>query len=116
MSETVKLIIEIPEELYDTIQADEMISREQLAVLQMDILRGTPLDSNSEQAEVQAYFDGQAYGWEQGRKALIEDAKAEIEKCKEVANVPYDKDYLTTVWAYDDAIRVLDRIGKGDNG
>lgn len=44
MSEKVKLIIEIPEELYDTIQADKMISREQLAVLQMDILRGTSLD------------------------------------------------------------------------
>lgn len=45
---------------------------------------------------------------------LLDDVKAEIEKCKEVANVPYDRDYLTTVWAYDDAIRVLDRIGKGD--
>ena len=38
-----KLVIDIPESIYDTIQADEMISREQLAVLQMHILNGTPL-------------------------------------------------------------------------
>lgn len=39
-----KLIIDIPERIFDTIQADEMISREQLAILQMHILNGTPLD------------------------------------------------------------------------
>lgn len=76
-----KLIIDIPDSILDTIQADKMISREQLAVLQMNILNGTQLDSNSERAEAQAYFDGQAYGygWEKGRKALIDDVKTEIE-------------------------------------
>jgi len=39
-----KLIINIPEYILDTIQADEMISREQLAILQIHILNGTPLD------------------------------------------------------------------------
>ena len=38
-----QIVIDIPESIYDTIQADEMISREQLAVLQMHILNGTPL-------------------------------------------------------------------------
>ena len=38
-----QIVIEIPERIYDTIQADEMISRVQLAVLQMHILEGTPL-------------------------------------------------------------------------
>lgn len=38
-----KIVIDIPESILNTIQADEMISREQLAVLQMHILNGTPL-------------------------------------------------------------------------
>ena len=38
-----KLIIDIPESIFNTIQADEMISREQLAILQIHILNGTPL-------------------------------------------------------------------------
>ena len=38
-----QIVIDIPNGIYDTIQAYEMISREQLAVLQMHILNGTPL-------------------------------------------------------------------------
>ena len=38
-----QIVIDIPEGILNTIQADEMISREQLAVLQMHILNGTPL-------------------------------------------------------------------------
>ena len=38
-----QIVIEIPEGILNTIQADEMINREQLAVLQMHILNGTPL-------------------------------------------------------------------------
>lgn len=38
-----QIVIDIPDGIYDTIQADEMISREQLAVLQMHILNGAPL-------------------------------------------------------------------------
>lgn len=40
-----KLIIDIPESIYDTIQADMMISREQLAVLQKHIENGIPLEA-----------------------------------------------------------------------
>lgn len=38
-----QIVIDIPEGILNTIQADEMISREQLAVLQIHILNGTPL-------------------------------------------------------------------------
>lgn len=38
-----QIVIEIPEIIYDTIQSDEMISREQLAILQMHIMNGTLL-------------------------------------------------------------------------
>jgi len=39
-----KLIIDIPEHILDTIQADEMLNRAQLSILQIHILKGTPLD------------------------------------------------------------------------
>lgn len=67
MSDTVKLIIEIPKAPKNDHE-------------RWVLAHGIPLDSNSEQAEVQAYFDGQAYGWEEGRKALIDDVKAEIDE------------------------------------
>lgn len=87
MSETVKLIIEIPEELYDTIQADEMISREQLAVLQMDILRGTPLD----------------------------DVKAEIEKkCDRINSIASVLRYPQHREIQELLCEILNSIGKGD--
>lgn len=38
-----QIVIEIPESIYDTIQSDEMINREQLAILQMHIMNGAPL-------------------------------------------------------------------------
>lgn len=38
-----QIVIDIPESIFDTIEADEMLSREQLAVLQIHILKGTPL-------------------------------------------------------------------------
>ena len=39
----IELVIKIPESILNTIQADEVISREQLMILQMHILNGTPL-------------------------------------------------------------------------
>ena len=38
-----KIVIDIPESIYDTIMDDKMISREQLAVLEKHIYYGTPL-------------------------------------------------------------------------
>lgn len=53
-------------------------------------------EPDSEQAEVQAYFDRESFGWDKGRKALIEDIKAEIDKAQE----PYQ-----TNTAYDEGVR-----------
>lgn len=75
MSETVKLIIEIPKEIADDIK--EAYKGDD--VLYCAVKYSTPLANDSDRAEVQAYFDGEAYGWEQGRKALIDDVKAEID-------------------------------------
>ena len=50
-----KLIIDIPESIFNTIQADEMISREQLAILQMHILNGTPLDDVKAEIEEKSF-------------------------------------------------------------
>lgn len=38
-----KIVIDIPESIYDAIMDDKMISREQLAVLEKHIYYGTPL-------------------------------------------------------------------------
>ena len=88
MSDTVKLIIEIPESIFDTIQADEMISREQLVILQRHILNGTPLD----------------------------DVKAEISKCKTQNEMQLSardtKGKLMISDIYCHIIETLDNIGK----
>lgn len=76
MSDTVKLIIEIPKE---TKQIFDKAESNEFGVIGKAIQNGILLDSNdSDYAEAQAYFAGQAYGWEQGRKALIDEVKAEI--------------------------------------
>lgn len=69
-----KLLIEIPERIYDTIQADEMISREQLAVLQMHILEGTPLDEvlNEIKAEIEK-LDGAYVACDDDKCYMITD-------------------------------------------
>lgn len=108
MSETVKLIIEIPESDYKAIRAYNETS-----IIAHDTCRriahnGIPLDNDSDRAEVQAYFDGQAYGWEEGRKALIEDIKAEI---KQMEYHMIDCDVLVS---QDEVLEILDSIGKGD--
>lgn len=81
-----KLIINIPEWKYKSI-CEGVEASKKCGVVGIDpgiheaIYNGTPLDDDLEslQAEVRAYFNGQAYGWEEGRKALIEDVRAEIE-------------------------------------
>ena len=66
MSETVKLIIERPKPMYENVQDGTYCG-----TLYKELKNGMPLDSNSQLAEVEAYFAGQTYGWEQGRKALV---------------------------------------------
>ena len=38
-----KMIVDIPDDIRDTIESDQLISREQLAVLQMHIMNGMSL-------------------------------------------------------------------------
>lgn len=84
MSDTVKLIIEIPQEIYSDVLTDGVLYIDYVALIGESIKNGIPLD-NIDSDETKAYFDGQAYGWEEGRKTLIDDVKAEIqEKVKSV--------------------------------
>ena len=81
MSDNIKLIIEIPEEDYKKLVNPYQHNEIWCERLKRIVINGTPLDSNdSDYAETQAYFAGEAYGWEQGRKALIEDVKTEIKE------------------------------------
>ena len=93
MSDTVKLIIEIPKEDIEFIRKASFVEDEKTMFKQspsdrqgtmmlfrlMDSIKnGTPLDNNSDRSEVQAYFAGEAYGWEEGRKAMIDAVRAEF--------------------------------------
>lgn len=101
MSDTVKLVIEIPKEAkqaFDKSQSNDLKGGyyDHGGIIGKAIQNGIPLDKDSERAETQAYFAGEAYGWEQGRKALIDDVKAEIDKAQE----PYK-----TSTAYDEGVK-----------
>lgn len=100
-----KLIIDIPEKDYKRITKYQNVSGCG-NMLTNAIVNGIPLDNNSERAEVQAYFDGEAYGWEQERKALIEDIKAEILR----GHIEADLMYVGRI------IEILDNIGKAERG
>ena len=79
MSDTVKLIIEIPD--YDYKQIKEAYEKSDIVPSTYSyIYHGTPLDNNSEQAEVQAYFCGEAFGWDEGREDLCDKISEEIEE------------------------------------
>ncbi len=108
--ELTKVIITIPKDKYQYIQELEQGNTDYATtrMLYHAVKKGTPLDSDSERAETQAYFDGEAYGWEQGRKALIEELKAEIDQLPLVllaGNYHIDKDYV---------MEILDRIGAAE--
>jgi hypothetical protein len=111
MSETVKLIIEIPKDRYTDILriADVQIIR-RMPTLEQVVAHGIPLD-DIDSDETRAYFDGQAYGWEQGRKALIDDVKAEIE-----TNLSWDMfdEYGNETGLHKELMEILDNIGKED--
>ena len=114
MSDKVKLIIEIPKETkqaFDKAESNDLKGGyyDHGGVIGKAIQNGIPLDSNSEKAEVQAYFDGQAYGWEEGRKALIDDVKAEIET--DLSRDMFD-DYGNETALHKELWEILDNIGK----
>lgn len=108
MSDTVKLIIEIDKRAYKACQELKTNNDDGMVGLCAvnAIADGTLLDSNSDRAEVRAYFDGESFGWDEGREALIEELKAEIDKLLLVllaGNYHIDKDYV---------MEIIDRIGK----
>lgn len=117
MSDTVKLIIEIPKEVKQTFDKAKSYRLkcgfyDHGGIIGKAIQNGIPLDNNSERAETQAYFAGEAYGWEQGRKALIEDVKAEIEALPKA--YPFINHFDSYV-KEDDVFEILDNIGKAES-
>lgn len=79
------------------------------------IAEGRQLDEDTEEPETKAYFDGQAYGWEEGRKALINDAKAMI--AKEIiprTSEDYDHDVMYQNCGLRIALKIIDNIDKAD--
>lgn len=112
MSETVKLIIEIPKYEYEEAKryvAEGVFDYNGInATIFKAVSNSIPLANDSEKDEVQAYFDGQAYGWEQGRKALIDDIKAEIKR------MDYHMIDCDVLVSQEEILNILDNIGKGD--
>lgn len=109
MSETVKLIIEIPRNEYEYTCERTLSDR----TFWDDAIRnGIPLANDSEKAEVQAYFDGQAYGWEEGRKALIDDIKAKIDT--DLSGDMFDE-YGNETRLHKELMEILDNIGKAES-
>ena len=78
-----KIVIDIPESIYDAIMDDEMISREQLAVLEKYIYYGTPLPKGHG-----ALKDADAI-----RKTISES----IEECKKWADEVQDGEMYARV-------------------
>lgn len=115
MSDTVKLVIEIDESTYKDIKRGKIYSsvRDVPQESVSAIAHGTPLD-DSELAETQAYFDGQAYGWEEGRKALIDDVKAEIAEEICLTDNPYSGETKYTI-EYSRLLEILDNIVKAES-
>lgn len=115
MSDTVKLIIEIPD--YEYKQIKEVFEKSDVVSSAYSyIYHGTPLDSNSERAEARAYFEGEADGWEQGRKALIDDVKAEF-KSSYPTNYMGEPELNGTAchFSLNKVFEILDNIGKEDS-
>lgn len=112
MSEKVKLIIEIPKDEYKDIKDHEQMIRNYPTTSLIRILNGIPLDNDSERAEVQSYFAGEAYGWEQGRKALLEELNAEVDKAYDDLD-GYDPSALGTF--ANRVSDILDNIGKEES-
>ncbi len=103
-----KLIIDIPEVDYECAKQRWMRGNS-AHMMDYYISKGTPLYSDSEQDEVQAYFAGMSYGWEEGRKDLIDDVKVKIENAITL--------YIGIV-RYVEAekvIKILDNIDKAES-
>lgn len=115
--ETVKLIIEIPKEVkqvFDNAESNNLKGGfyDYGGIIGRAIQNGIPLDNDSERAEVQSYFAGEAYGWEQGRKALLEELNAEVDKAYDDLD-GYDPSALGTF--ANRVSDILDNIGNAES-
>lgn len=107
-----KLIIDIPD--YEYRQIKEVYEKNDIVENTYSyIYHGTPLDSNSERAAVQAYFDGESFGWDEGREALIEELKAKIVALPN-ANPSYW--HSGDMVEREEVFEILDNIGKDKGG
>lgn len=118
MSETVKLIVEIPKSAFDLLNTTgvDWLGAEHILSAVAD---GLPLKRDSELAEMQAYFAGMDYGWECGRKALIEDVKEEIGQFREALaeKAPSLKDLIDAQRTVDVCLGIIDKyIGDESEG
>lgn len=116
MSDTVKLIIEIPKETkqaFDKAESNDFkISfYDHGGIIGKAIQNGTPLDSCLDRAELKAYFDGVGVGWKEGREDLLDDVKAEIDKQYDRIR-PYNIDVANGL---EMALEILDNIGKAES-
>lgn len=104
-----KLIIDISEEDYDFVK--KQVADGYINPLKVRIANGTPLDSNSERAEVQAYFAGQTYGWEQGQEELIKNIKLSL-----VTDLSWEMfdEHGNETRLHKELWEILDNIGKGE--
>lgn len=101
-----KVIIDIPEEVYEEIQTKFLNTKvNNITLTDRAIYNGTPLEEELHREKEQAYY----LGYEDGRKALIDDVKAEIANATtlHIGMVGYVK--------AEKAIDILDNIGKAES-
>ena len=91
-----RLIIDIPERIYETIEDDIVISRGQLLVLQKHILDGTPIPDNATVCD-------------------IEQIRAEIEDKRNVAGHFDTKTARAQVLALSWVLDLIDKYAKGES-
>ena len=111
MSEKVKLIVTLSKGQYEALK-DTQFGSIGARMIFKAVQNGVPLDDDSDRAEVQAYFAGQAYGWEEGRKALIDDVKEKIE-----TDLSWDMfdEYGNETGLHKELMEILDNIGKAES-
>lgn len=80
-----KIVIDLPEEVVEWFKERAFIPIKYYTEVEEAMEKAEPLSEileklgrASEKTNMESYFDGQAYGWEEGRKALIDDIKGEI--------------------------------------
>jgi len=120
MSDTVKLIIEIPKETkqaFDKAESNDLKGGyyDHGGIIGQAIQNGLQLKRDSELAEMQAYFAGMDYGWEQGRKALVDDVKAEI--INKHVSLKEDNNFdIGRTYSYEECLTIIDKHISEERG